>query len=58
MSLSRAKTQMLKHRDRLISQMALNELTRKELDKVDELTQNQIDAIESAIKTLDMGEAP
>lgn len=58
MSLIRAKTQMMKQRDRLIAKILESEDAKKKLDIHIEALEAQIEAIDSALKTLDMGEAP
>lgn len=55
MSILRAKTQMLKHKDRLIAKITDTEKKRDELALVIKATEAQIESIDAAMVTLDAG---
>lgn len=58
MSILRAKTQMLKQKDRLISKITETETAIDKLSVHKEALKAQIEGIDNALKHLDMGEAP
>ena len=52
MSISRAKTQMIKERDRLIGRIDDLKTKREDIDKIEAALKAQIEAIEAALTSL------